>query len=99
MREKAFPLAPVVFGSPVNVQYSLAAVTFPSAANPTGSADYFHTLVFDGLRIFDSNMNPIYPNITCDGCQVNTIAPEPGSILLLGLGLTAIGSLRRKRRV
>lgn len=94
-----FPIAPVVFGSPINVQYVLSADAFPTATHPTGSADYSHTLIFDGLRLFDSQMNPIDASISCDGCQVNTVTPEPGSILLLGLGLTTIGLLGRKRRV
>lgn len=95
-----FPLAPVTFGSPTSEQISLAAVVFLGPSASTGTADYSHTLVFDGLEVFDSQMSQLNNvTITGDGVQVPLVVPEPESILLFGLGLTAIEALRRKRRV
>jgi hypothetical protein len=90
------------FGQPLYLQTYFAAVTFPGPSILTGTADYSHTALLTGLQVLDSSMSPA-PNPTFAsalGAQysVNGVAPEPGSLLLLGSGLAALAAFRYRKR-
>jgi hypothetical protein len=69
----------------------------------SGNSDFFNTFVLSGLVPTDLNGNPVLnPQFSSgSGVQYSTtgVVPEPGSILLLGGGLTLLGyRLRRTKR-
>lgn len=66
----------------------------------TGTASFFNSLVLSGLTVTDSLGNPVNgAQFTSDsGTQYgpNGVVPEPGSLLMLGSGLTIVAMRYRK---
>jgi PEP-CTERM motif len=94
------PLLPFHYGTPFNLFWALAAVTYPASSTAgllTGSADYSHTATITGFEVFDAQQR-IVTNATITapgGEQIALVTPEPGSIALIGTGLVAL-LLRRR---
>ena len=93
---------PFHYGDPFWVDFFIGAGAYPGPSFLTGTADYSHTATVTGLQVFDSNMNPV-SNPTFGSAAgvhytVNGVAPEPGSLLLIGSGLAAVGVFRYRRR-
>jgi hypothetical protein len=100
------PLA-FTFGQPVEYVvwfYALSQVYDVNAwtTGTRASADYFDTAVLTGIRAFDSSGEPIssFSIASASGTHYGASgvepAPEPGSLVLFGMGLTAV--VRRARR-
>jgi hypothetical protein len=89
-------------GQPFRVIYYLGANTFETGGALSGTADYSDTAMLTGVQVFDSGMNPVLnPTIvSADGLEYTAdgVVPEPGSWLLVGSGLVAVGAFRCRKR-
>jgi hypothetical protein len=90
------------YGSAFQLQLLLAAITYPSGATLTGTADFSHTAVLSGLQTMDSLNQTVVPTsfASASGAAYtsNGIAPEPGTFVLLGLGIAAFAAHRLRSR-
>jgi hypothetical protein len=90
----------IQFGIPFDVYFWLEATTAPANAL-SATADYSSTAMLTSIQVVDGNGSPISnPSFTsASGLEytVDGVAPEPGSWLLGGVGLAAIGVFRSLR--
>lgn len=84
----------------VNLQYALWNIFTPSAPDTPGSnqwlqlaALYYNTIDLSGFRIV-TNVGPV--SLTGQIQEFIIYVPEPGSLLLLGAGLTGVLAMRRR---
>jgi hypothetical protein len=91
----------IQFGVPFDLYFWLAATTDPANGALSGTADYSSTAMLTSIQVVDGNGSPISnPSFTsASGLEytVDGVAPEPGSWLLGGVGLAAIGVFRSLR--
>ena len=97
----AFDPIPFHWGAPFALGANLSVVN-SLTVNGSAHADFGHTLKLIGLQAFDQNMNPVldpkYDSALGAKYSKNGIVPEPPTTVLIGLGLGAIGVLRRVKR-
>jgi hypothetical protein len=96
----AFDPIPFHWGAPFALGANLS-VDNTLTVNGSAHAD-FGRLTLIGLQAFDQDMNPIldpkYDSALGANYSRNGIVPEPPTTVLIGLGLGAIGVLRRVKR-
>jgi len=82
---------PFHYGTPFTLFWVLGAITYPGPGSLTGSADYSHTAT-PTIEVFNSASQPVYGAtvVASGGEQIPSLTPEPGSAVLLGLGLALI---------
>jgi hypothetical protein len=82
---------PFHYGTPFTLFWVLGAITYPGPGSLTGSADYSHTAT-PAIEVFNSASQPVYDAtvVASGGEQIPSLTPEPGSAVLLGLGLALI---------
>ena len=102
-------VVPFTFGTPVNVDWRLTAVTssgcsFGNNCNRPqtggGTIDFFNTLLLQPLVVVDSNGAPLAGSVTSSSGFSYAVAgttsevPEPASLLLLAGGMAGVGARR-----
>ena len=84
------------FGAPYTPGLTFGLITFDLSSIPglNNNADAAFRIVFNGAT--SSSGNNRIDNIVVEGQPITTPIPEPGSLLLLSLGLTGIGATKLK---
>ena len=78
-----------------------ASTTFPGVVDDAYSfLDLGDTVLWGGIQVLDSNNNPVAGTLSSatgfDWSVEQTEAPEPGTWMIAGLGLAALGILKRR---
>jgi hypothetical protein len=88
----------IQFGVPFDVYFWLEATTGPANGALSATADYSSTAMLTSIQVMDGNgsaiSNPLFTSASGLEYTVDGVAPEPGSWLLGGVGLAAIGVFR-----
>jgi hypothetical protein len=92
------------FGQPFTLWTALSASLFMGVNQPlSASADYSQTAVLTQFQPYlDAQLTDAVSDVTFSATSgtrysVNGVIPEPGSFVLLGIGLAGLGMWRRKR--
>ena len=94
------PFTMIAYGTPYQLSGTVAGVDLLAAWGLGTSGDGVTDLPGGVYAIDVTGLSWRFPGLTTGNYQINiTAAPEPGTYLLVGLGLAAFALVRRRRRV